>query len=128
MGEIRDNISANIARYRKEKGISQKELAEKVGAKNLTTVSSWERGASSPDIETLFIMCDIFGVSINEMYGIEKNISKKESPTLSTEHQEVLSAYDNADLHDKNLARMALRLPTLKEDTEFGEDTNFKTS
>lgn len=69
MGNIREKISQNIIKYRKKLGLSQKELAEKIGVKNLTTVSSWERGANSPDVETLSTLCDLFNISIDEMYG-----------------------------------------------------------
>lgn len=69
MGAIRDNIAANITFHRKRLKLSQKELAEKVGVKSVTTVSSWERGANAPDVETLFKLCDLFGISVDAMYG-----------------------------------------------------------
>lgn len=69
MGDIKENISNNIVYYRKKTGLTQSQLAEKLGVKT-TTVSTWERGASSPDIETLYDICKIFDVSLDEMYGI----------------------------------------------------------
>ena len=53
MGDIKENISNNIVYYRKKIGLTQSQLAERLGVKT-TTVSTWERGASSPDIETLY--------------------------------------------------------------------------
>lgn len=70
MGEIRDNITRSITENRKRLGLSQKELAEKLGVKN-TSVSSWERGANAPDIEIIFELCKIFGIPISEMYGCD---------------------------------------------------------
>lgn len=49
MGDIKENISNNIVYYRKKIGLTQSQLAERLGVKT-TTVSTWERGASSPDI------------------------------------------------------------------------------
>lgn len=76
MGTIRQNIAYNIGFHRKRLKLSQKELAEKVGAKSLTTVSSWERGANAPDVETLFKLCDLFGISVDEMYGVKSKFDR----------------------------------------------------
>ncbi|MCL2689198.1 MAG: helix-turn-helix transcriptional regulator [Chitinispirillia bacterium] len=70
MGQIHENIVANIVSHRKRLNLSQKQLAEMSGVKNYTTVSSWERGANLPNIETLFKLCDIFGITMDEMYGV----------------------------------------------------------
>lgn len=81
MGDIKENISNNIVYYRKKTGLTQSQLAEKLGVKT-TTVSTWERGASSPDIETLYDICKIFDISLNEMYGIntENGLIQIEQP------------------------------------------------
>jgi len=78
MGTIRQNIAYNIGIHRKRLKLSQKELAEKVGAKSLTTVSSWERGANAPDVETLFKLCDLFGISVDEMYGAKSKFDREQ--------------------------------------------------
>lgn len=75
--DIRKNIASNITKYRKQMKLSQKELAEAVGAKSLTTVSSWERGANAPDIETLFKLCDLFHISVDEMYGVKHSLDRE---------------------------------------------------
>ena len=48
---IKNNIAANIAFFRKKNKITQQQLAELLNTKN-TTVSTWERGSSLPDAET----------------------------------------------------------------------------
>lgn len=116
-----------LAKARKEKGLTQEQLAEMIGVAK-STLTGYEKGNREPDVIKIKKLIKILEIDADYLLGTDIYAEKKDSPTLSTEHQEVLSAYDNADLHDKNLARMALRLPTLKEDTEFGEDTNFKTS
>lgn len=80
MGDIRDNISKNIMFYRKKNGLTQNQLAERLRVKS-TTVSSWERGANAPDIETLYSICKLFGVSLDDMYGI-----KSEEPQTIAAH------------------------------------------
>lgn len=71
MGDVRDNISKNILFYRKKTGLTQSQLAEKLNVKT-TSVSSWERGANSPDIETLYSVCQLFNITLDEMYGVEE--------------------------------------------------------
>ncbi len=77
MADIRKNIAANITKHRKLMKLSQKELAEAVGVKSFTTVSSWERGGNIPDIETLFKLCTLFNISADEMYGIKHQLLRE---------------------------------------------------
>ena len=53
---------------RKKALLSQEELAEKLGVKH-NAISSWENGVNSIDIDTLFQICKIFGISVNDMYA-----------------------------------------------------------
>lgn len=55
-----------IAELRKEKGLTQEQLGEKVGVTN-KTVSRWETGNYLPSVEVLLILSELFGVSINEL-------------------------------------------------------------
>ena len=55
-----------ISRLRREAGMTQEELGEKIGITN-KTVSRWETGTYMPDIEKLMLLSEIFSVSINEL-------------------------------------------------------------
>lgn len=55
-----------IAELRKEKGLTQEQLGEKVGVTN-KTVSRWETGNYLPPADMLLILSELFGVSINEL-------------------------------------------------------------
>ena len=77
MADIRKNIAANIAKHRKLMKLSQKELAETIGAKSFTTVSTWERAGNVPDVETLFKLCTLFNISVDEMYGVKQPLDKE---------------------------------------------------
>ena len=76
MSTVREEIAKNLLFYRKKSGLTQKELAGKLGVKN-TAVSNWESGNNSIDIDTLFLACEIFGVTLNDMYGKYSDIEKK---------------------------------------------------
>lgn len=69
---IKDTVAKNLLYYRKKNKITQKELAEKLGVKH-NAISSWENGVNSIDIDTLFRVCQIFGITVNDMYGISSN-------------------------------------------------------
>ncbi|MBQ9898686.1 MAG: helix-turn-helix transcriptional regulator [Ruminococcus sp.] len=51
---------------RKQKGLSQEELANRLNVSR-QTVSKWEVGDSTPDMEKLVAMSDLFGVSLDEL-------------------------------------------------------------
>lgn len=54
---------------RKEKGLSQEELAEKLGVSR-QAVSKWERSEASPDTDNLIALAKIYGLSLDELvYG-----------------------------------------------------------
>ena len=51
---------------RKQKGFSQEELANRLNVSR-QTISKWEVGESTPDMEKLVAISDLFGVSLDEM-------------------------------------------------------------
>lgn len=67
-----EKIAEFITELRKQKGMTQKELAQKL---NITdkAVSKWERGQSYPDITILPQLSELFGVSINELLNGERD-------------------------------------------------------
>lgn len=62
------NIAANIARLRRERGMTQEALAEVIGV-SAQTVSKWETGTTLPDVALLPVIADVFGVTIDALYG-----------------------------------------------------------
>ena len=60
-----------IAALRKEKGLTQEKLGERLGVTN-KTVSRWENGNYMPDVEMLSLLSEEFGVSINELISGER--------------------------------------------------------
>ena len=64
------NIAENIARLRKARGMTQEALAEVIGV-SAQTISKWENAATYPDVALLPVIADVFGVSIDALYGRE---------------------------------------------------------
>lgn len=69
-----------IAELRKENGMTQNDLAEKMGVTD-KAVSKWERDLSCPDINTIPKLAEIFDISIDELMQIKdegKSEAKKD--------------------------------------------------
>lgn len=85
MNEIKMTVANNLKKYRQEKNLTQKQLAEELSLKlgidlKHNTISSWENGTNSIDTSMLKAICDILGIDINIIYGVE-NI--KEPTTIA---------------------------------------------
>ena len=64
-------LNENIKNFRKFKRITQEELALKIG-KSKNVISNWERGDNSPDVDNIDKICQILGVTPNQLFGWEK--------------------------------------------------------
>lgn len=64
-------IGEFIAELRKEKNLTQAQLAEKLLITD-RAVSKWERGKSLPDASIMIELCEILGISVNELLCGEK--------------------------------------------------------
>lgn len=62
--ELKQIIADNVSSLRREAGMTQAELAEKLNYTD-KAVSKWERGESSPDISVLKTIADLFGVTVD---------------------------------------------------------------
>ena len=72
------NIGQKICKFRKEKNMTQLELADRLNI-SFQAVSNWERGKSMPDISKLPELCEILDITIDELLG--KNIKIIENIT-----------------------------------------------
>lgn len=64
-------LGEKIQEQRKLKGLTQDELAEKLGV-TAQAVSKWERGTSMPDVALLPEIANIFEITIDSLFGNEK--------------------------------------------------------
>ena len=100
---IKKNISKNIAKYRESAGLSQKDLANKLGVVP-SRISNWETGANCPTIDILFDVCEVLDVSINDIYGVYPD-SKF---VLKYGEQDLLKKYRALDEHGKKMVDFVL--------------------
>ena len=82
-----NDIGKFIQEIRKEKGLTQKELAELIGVSD-KTISKWENGNSSPDTSMLMSLSEALEITVNELLSAEKispeNYSMKAEETIMT--------------------------------------------
>lgn len=71
-----EKIGSFISKLRKEKNMTQVELAEKIGVTD-KAISKWENGRGLPDISCLTLLSKEFGISLNELISGER-LNKKE--------------------------------------------------
>lgn len=75
-------FNTNLARLRKEKGLSQEQLALEIGVSR-QSISKWERGSSQPELSNIDKICEVLETTPNELMGyIDERVHKKTIKTL----------------------------------------------
>ena len=85
---------------RKQKGFSQEELANRLNVSR-QTVSKWEVGDSTPDMEKLVAMSDLFGISLDELV-LDKAPEPAPAPVVQPAKSELYSEI-KTDIKEKVL-------------------------
>ena len=62
----KQTLGTTIASLRKEKGMTQMELAEQLGVTD-KAVSKWERDLSCPDVNSLPTLAKVLGISVDDL-------------------------------------------------------------
>lgn len=94
-----------LYQLRKQKGFSQEELASRLNVSR-QTVSKWEIGDSTPDMEKLAAISDLFEVSLDELIlGKQPQVTKREdaAPSVGQVLQEKVLTPKNGEIAKKVL-------------------------
>lgn len=91
------SFSENLMRLRKSKGLSQEEFANEINVSR-QTVSKWELGTSTPEMEKLIQMANFFGISVDDLVNSEDATSKVNN-TVSTDEINQKN-YDTEPIND----------------------------
>lgn len=94
---------------RKQKGLSQEELANKLNVSR-QTVSKWELGDSTPDMEKLIVLSDLFEISLDELV-----LGKVPEPQQAAKTPDVINTIEEKVLTEKNkkTARKGLKIAAI---------------
>lgn len=64
-------FSSNLRRLRREHGMSQDDLAKKLGYKSFTTIQKWESDVSEPTVSVVKRLAEIFNVTMDELINAD---------------------------------------------------------
>lgn len=87
------NIGKTIKKLRKEREITQEEFAEVLGV-SCQSVSRWENDSCYPDIEMIPTIAAFFGISTDQLMGIDEQAEKRAVDRYLTDFQAAISAGD----------------------------------
>ena len=76
-------LSERIYKFRRKSGLSQEQLAEKIGVSR-QAISKWESGTSTPELEKLLALSDCFSITLDELV---KDETASEAPLKSRENK-----------------------------------------
>lgn len=57
-----------LRRFRRAKGLTQIEVAQRMGHKDSSLISRWEHGFSLPDLKNAFTLAELYGVTVDELF------------------------------------------------------------
>lgn len=86
--DIRLYVANKIREYRKLRGLTQKELGDKIGVKH-NTISGYEKGTNEPEQDLLFKIAYALNISINDLFPETTNPSLK----LSNKEETIIKKY-----------------------------------
>lgn len=110
-------IANRLVNLRKEMGLSQEQLAEKIGVSR-QAVSKWERSEASPDTDNIILLARLYNISLDELLRTEDDIPQAEE--AAEEVTEESATEPEADGFDQTEAE------TAEETTEKTTDENFE--
>ncbi len=90
------NIGENIRKYRKQKDMTQEQLADRLGV-SYQSVSRWENGATYPDLELLPSITEMFGITVDELMGMPDVNKKKQAERVFDELRRECMKWDHYD-------------------------------
>ena len=91
------SIGRNISELRREKGLTQQQLAEKLRVSG-QSVSKWENDVCAPDVGQFPQLAELFGVSIDRLYGFR--------PASEEEARALIDRADRCDTLEENIAML----------------------
>ncbi len=81
--KLKQNFANNLCHYRKQLGLTQTELAERLNYSD-KSISKWERGDGLPDLAVTAQIAEIFGLTVNDM------IAEKPCKRLMTTRNKII--------------------------------------
>lgn len=110
---MNNSIGEKLYTHRKNAGLSQEELAEKIGVSR-QAVSKWERDESSPDTNNLIALAKLYNISLDELVFGE-NLPKQEQ---APKNDKVEISPMGIQVESKNGDKVNINLKGIQVDTD----------
>lgn len=108
----KEEIGRILKESRVASGLTQAQVAETIGRPQ-NTISAWEMGRAQPDANTLFVLFDLFGRSVDEAFGFTK------APfDITSIERERIKKYRTLDRYGKELVDTVLNLESARAEDE----------
>ena len=91
-------IGEQIKKYRNIKGMTQQDIADALGESSGRVIYNWEKGIGRPDCDKLARLCDLLGVSADELIGCKSMAQRPTAAEWTT-----LQKYRALDEHGKEV-------------------------
>ena len=85
-------LGERLLGYRTNIGISQEKLAEKIGVSR-QTISKWETNQSTPDFDKILPLCEVLGITTEELIKGEKEVKNAELEEIKQENERTKKGY-----------------------------------
>ena len=86
METLEKTFSKNLIKYRTLIGMKQSELAKRINYSD-KSISKWERGEGLPDLKTTIKICEVFGISIDDILKEKNDHKTKITKTVKTKNK-----------------------------------------
>ena len=117
----KEEIATVLKNLRLSTGMTQKEVAEKLGRKQ-QVIGHWETGYAQPDANTLFTLCEIYNTSVDAAFGFTSPVASPTPFTLTPPEEELITDYRKLNNIGKEEAKKRVHELTMIEDyTQEGD-------
>lgn len=101
------NFSEKLKEIRKNEGLSQEQLAEKIGVSR-QAITKWETGKGLPDVENMVIIAEIFKTTLDELLRDSGARQKQTTPVYTSETVYDIDCEKHFDINIGNAATIIL--------------------
>lgn len=101
------NFSEKLKEIRKNEGLSQEQLAEKIGVSR-QAITKWETGKGLPDVENMMIIAEIFKTTLDELLRDSAIKQESEKPVFISETIYDIDCEKHFDINIGNASAMIL--------------------